>query len=149
MKRRFTRQERKENREAKLRSDMAGKGMFIFENNTDGDLTLPKPTAAGVKKVGPRQRFQGDDYFMAWVKPPLNLLKYIETVVPANTEKNMENKLILDQPDMVTERGQVEHVVRQPQVPQQPLNDATGDVQKQPEVLLTEDPLDGVEIILG
>lgn len=61
----------------------------------------------------------------------------------------MENKLILDQPDMVTERGQVEHVVRQPQVPQQPLNDATGDVQKQPEVLLTEDPLDGVEIILG
>lgn len=158
--RRFTKQEKKENRERNLKNNMAGTGVYIFENNTDGDLSLPKPTASGQRKVGPRQRFQGDSYYMQWIKPPLNLLKFIETVSVVDpallnrdnqqlVEANMtqQKKLILDQPDTIGPQGKVEHVVVDGQ--QQKLNDATDPDQKRPDVLLNEDPLDGVEIILG
>jgi hypothetical protein len=160
--RRFTKQEKKENRERNMKNSMAGTGVYIFENNTDGDLSLPRPTASGQKKVGPRGRFQGDSYYMQWVKPPLNLLKFIDTVTvvdpallnkPDNqqlVEANMtqQKKLILDQPDQIGHQGKIEHVVADGP-PQQKLNDATDPNQKQPDVLLNEDPLDGVEIILG
>lgn len=150
---RLNKYERKEVRERKLQMDMAGTGLFVYENNTDGDLSLPKATASGHRKVGPRQRFQGDSYFMTWVKPPLNLLKFIEEVSPALThaqlmEANMaEKKLILDQPDTITHKGKVEHVVEDGAL--QKLHDASDPTKKQQDVLLTEDPLDGVEIILG
>ena len=58
-----------------------------------------------------------------------------------------EQKLILDQPDTVTTKGKVEHIVA-PQQPIQPLNDAASN-QPQADVLLTENPLDGVAIIKG
>lgn len=152
---RFTKYEKKEHREANLKINMAGTGVYIFENNTDGDLTLPKPTATGQRKVGPRQRFRGDSYYMQWVKPPLNLLRFIETVTvvdPAllapQTEDTMnQKKLILDQPDTITQHGKIEHVVVDG--PQQKLHDANDPNPKNAPVLLTEDPLDGVEIILG
>jgi hypothetical protein len=152
--RKFTKYEKKENRERNLKVNMAGTGLYIYENNTDGDLTLPKPTATGQRRVGPRQRFQGDSYYMQWVKPPLNLLRFVDTVVaqptvPATlTEVNMaDRKLILDQPDIITEKGKIEHIVSDG--PQQPLNDVNNPNPKQPDVLINENPLDGVEIILG
>jgi hypothetical protein len=57
-------------------------------------------------------------------------------------------QLLLDQPDTITTRGKIERVLENPKGI--PLNDNTG-VQKTPTdlLLLTEDPLDGVEIILG
>lgn len=138
----------------KLKNSLSGSGVYVYENNSDADLSLPKPTASGIRVVGPRKRFQGDSYFMSWVGPPMNLLKLVEVVVPqspqkfANEETEMENKLILDQPDTVTQSGKVEYVVAgDPAVKQ--LNDNVDPTKKAPEVLLTEDPLDGVEIILG
>jgi hypothetical protein len=152
---RLNKYEKKENRERKLRMDMAGTGVYVYENNTDGDLTLPKPTATGLRRVGPRQRFQGDSYYMAWVKPPLNLLRFIEAVRVAEPQQAItentdmaEKKLILDQPDTITHKGKVEHLVEDPGLPQK-LHDSNDPNKKQQDVLLTEDPLDGVEIILG
>jgi len=156
---RLNKYERKEVREKKLKMDMAGGGRYIYENNSDAELTLPKPTASGLRKVGPRQQFQGDDYYMQWVGSPHNILRFMDTiteedeiieedeVIGEGVEENME-KLILDQPDTVTEQGKVEHVVESPLVPTQPLNDSNEN-KEDAEVLLNEDPLDGVEIILG
>lgn len=144
--------EKREANADKLRHSMGGSGVYLYENITDADLTLPKPTPSGIRVVGPHKRFQGDSYFMSWVGSPMNLLKVIEVIAPAITKKQetkmpTENKLILDQPDTVTEQGKVEFAV--PTQPVQQLNDSNNPDVKSPEVLLTEDPLDGVEIILG
>ena len=158
--------QRREVNAEKLKNDLAGTGVYIYENNTDGDLKLPKPTDSGIRMIGPRKRFQGDSYFMNWVGSPMNLLRLVEVVVPKMTfqelqahklkqegllnEETMDNqKLLLDQPDTVTTNGKIERVVVQPN--QIPLNDVTDPAapKSKPEVLLTEDPLDGMEIILG
>ena len=56
-----------------------------------------------------------------------------------------EQKLILDQPDTVTAKGTIEHVVDN-NVPSQRINDSV-DNNKKPDVLLNESPIDGLEII--
>ena len=162
---RLNRYERREMHAEKLKHDMGGSGVYIYENNTDADLKLPKPTASGIRTVGPRRRFQGDSYFMSWVGHPMNLLRLVEEVVPKMTQEQLmehnakeqqlleeetmtnERKLLLDQPDTITTQGKIERVVLEPGAV--PLNDSTDPGQKKPEILLNEDPLDGVEIILG
>jgi len=149
--------ERREFQKQKLAQNLAGSGLYVYENNTSGTLTLPKPTNSGKRVVAPKEQFQGDSYFLSLVKPPNNLLKLVKTIttdLPAETqpqtlmESNMnEQKLILDQPDRVTSKGTIEQVVKQQ--PVQKLNDSVEKKQPSKEVLLTEDPLDGVEIILG
>lgn len=166
---RLNRYERREMHADKLKNDMSGSGIYIYENNTDGDLKLPKPTDSGVRQISPKNkagcRFQGDSYYLQWVGSPMNLLKLIEEVVPKMTHVELmahkvkeeqlleeeamanEQQLLLDQPDCVTHYGKIERVVEEPG--QQKINDNTDVSDKKPEVLLTEDPLDGVEIILG
>lgn len=134
----------KEDRRARVEKKLAGTGVFLYENVTRGDLTLPKPTLGGKKVVKSKEQFQGDSYFMQFVKtssPLLKLVKKIET-----KDNTMQNKLILDQPEKVTAEGTVEHVVASS--PTQTLKDSNENAAKK-EVLLTEDPLDGVEIICG
>ena len=152
---------------------MSGEGVFIYENNTDADLSLPKPSIEGFTKVGPRRRFKGDSYFMTLVKTPVCLLKLIEEVkeeakkeeiieeIKINHEKKeaglinnkvkkvvkkkkkkakkgskpkMKEKLILDQPDVVTEAGKLEQIENE-------------ETQVQEEKLLTENPSGDIEII--
>lgn len=153
----LNRLERREFQKQKLARDLAGSGLYIYENNTSGTLTLPKPTDSGKRIVAPKEQFQGDSYFMSLVKPPNNLLKLVrvvtqdlpETQTQTLVESNMnEQKLILDQPDRVTSEGTVEQVVVKQQ-PVQKLNDSVEKKQPPKEVLLTEDPMDGIEIILG
>jgi hypothetical protein len=140
--------------EEKLKNSLSGSGVYIYENNTDGDLSLPKLTTQGIKSIGPRKRFEGDSYYMKWVGSPMNLLKLIEEVSPQNIVENKENemreekKLILDQPETINRQGQIEHVVDD-QVGDQNLNDGTEVESKKPDILLNESPVDGVEIILG
>jgi len=155
MRKRMTRQEKKEIQKSKFLNNMSGSGIYIYENNTDGDLNLPKPTTSGVRMIGARKRFQGDSYYMKWVGSPMNLLRLIEEIVPQNSVVNEnkenvmnENKLILDQPDTVTTKGKVEHMVSD-DVTDQALNDSTNPNDKKPEILLNESPIDGLEIILG
>lgn len=156
LRKRLNRFERRVEQKTKVANSIAGTGLFIYENNTNGHLTLPKPTASGQRVVGPKEQFQGDSYFMQLVKPPNNLLKFIKTLtnedhLPRTTtlvETNMnQEKLILDQPDRVTSEGTIEQIVTK-QKPVQQLNDGVAETKKQ-DVLLTEEPMDGVEIILG
>lgn len=138
----------------KKKHDMGGSGIYVYENNTDADLKLPKPTESGIRTVGPRKRFQGDSYFLNWVGSPMNLLRLIDTVVPRNSQKLQEQtmnekQLLLDQPDTITHQGKIERVIAEPV---QTLTDNTANhEQKKPavDVLLNENPLDGLEIIVG
>ena len=43
---RLNRYEKREMQAEKLKNDMAGSGIYVYENNTDADLKLPKPTAS-------------------------------------------------------------------------------------------------------
>ena len=58
----------------------------------------------------------------------------------------MTDKLILDQPDQITNQGKIEHVVADNQKALIKENDAS---KNEENVLITENPIDGLEIILG
>src|SRR5262245_61702121 len=102
---RFNKWERKENRAKELAKNMAGEGLYLYENANNADLSLPRPTKGGVKKVGPKGRFQGDSYYMHMVRSnDLRLIEVIQTP-EAERESMREQKLILNQPDRVTTQG--------------------------------------------
>jgi hypothetical protein len=126
---------------------LKGDGEYLFVNNTRGDLTLEKPPIKGRNPVPPGQTFVGDSYFLKLMK--IGDVRLIETLKPAECERrNMpDQKLILDQPNRFTNQGQTEHVVPEdkgvkPLLENQPHKPAV-------DKLITEDPLEGVEILLG
>lgn len=143
--------EKHANEKAKRDDALHGDGLFVFQNNTKGTLDLPKATASGKKRLEEGEQFQGDNYFMRLVP---TMLRYIREIVPAGgpkavielKENIMPEKLILDQPDRVTNQGTVENVVAEPK--KQILRENQPN-QPRPDVLLTEDPMEGVEIILN
>jgi len=145
---RFNKYQRRENHKKELAKNLHGEGTYIFENASDkADLTLPRPTKSGVRRVGPKGRFQGDSYYFGMVRS--NELRLIDTIQTpeAEREANMQQqKLILDQPDIVKEEGRVEHVL--PLKKKTPLHEGDGAKQPEPEVLISEDPMSGVEIIM-
>lgn len=151
--RKFNKFEKKEVRAQMLQNALAGEGLYLFRNSTNSDLSLPRPTSSGLRVIGPMAEFQGDNYYMQMVKTGLlRLVKELQS--PENQrmaleEKTMnEQKLILDQPDMITEHGKVEHVVAG-QKPQQKLNETKKDKQPQPDVLLNEAPVEAGFVIVG
>lgn len=126
---------RKEQQEQKL----AGVGRYVYQNNTPGDLSLPKPAEDGRKAIPSKARnveyskFIGDSYFMMMVPQTLILVE----------DLNMKNeKLITEQPPTVTTHGKVEYVVEKKD---QKLNE--GKPGKQDDLLLTEDPKGGIVVI--
>jgi hypothetical protein len=147
----FNKYEKKENRHINVTNALAGSGLYIYENSSkEAELTLPRPTRTGVRKVGPKQRFQGDDYYMQLVKT--GFLRLIEVLQTPEQEKEVtmleEQKLILDQPDRVTNKGKVEQVVEK-KTPKQKLNEG-GNSTPTPDVLLNENPGDdGFVVITG
>ena len=130
-----------------------GEGLYVFRNKSGGDLELPKPTPSGMKKVGPGKEWQGDDYYMDLVRNnEAVMVKCIHTpeqtkAMKQEKEKPMnEEKLILDQPDVVTEQGTVEQVIEDPP---KPLNETTPpEVEEKKDVLINEDPMEGVDILI-
>ena len=147
--RKFNKYEKKEIQHQVLANALHGEGMYLFENNTKADLGLPRPTRSGIRSVGPKQQFQGDNYYMQMVKAGhLRLIKVLQTpeeerAAELNEVNMKEQKLILDQPDTITEHGKIEHVV--PNTPVRPMNE--GGNQPQPDVLLNESPDDGFVIV--
>lgn len=137
------------------REDMyKGYGIYIFENITNADLLLPKPTLGGQKMIPPKTKFRGDSFFMTLVKNrSLRLVEVIqsEEAVKKQNESvnslgdNMQNKLLLDQPDTVTNSGKIEHV----QVETCPTNNCkiNEEEEQKKNVLLVEDPVGSIEII--
>ena len=126
-----------------------GDGLFLFRNRSQSaTISLPKESSDGRRTVGAYNpnvpgsgEWEGDSYFFELVPRDAILVK---TIRPPG-ETLMENKLILDQPDQVTNAGPVEHVASE----DLPLNENPEEgVEKEgAEVLLTEDPLEGVTII--
>lgn len=145
----FNKYEKKEHKAKFLEAAMHGEGLYLYRNNTKADLTLPRPTHSGLRQLAPNAEFQGDNYYMQLVRAGhLRLVKELQS--PAQQQAlaeaaNMNDKLILDQPDRVTNQGQVEQVV-QPTAPQK-LNES--DKQPQTPVLLNEGPVDGSFVILS
>lgn len=148
--RKFNKFEKKEVRAQALENALHGEGLYLYRNNTKADLTLPRPTKSGIRIVGPNREFQGDNYYMQLVKQGiLRLVKELQSPEKEQSQvevkKMSEEKLILDQPDMVTEQGKVEHVVSSPL---EKINETKED-SKKPDVLLNEGPVEGGFVIVG
>ena len=120
-----------------------GEGLFLFRNrNSSASLELPKPARDGRRWVEPNGTWEGDDYFMSMVPREAVIVKSLSET--NKEECKVEDKLILDQPDKVTNSGKVEHEVKQ----DLPVNEVAPNPEaKEKERLLTEDPLSGVTII--
>lgn len=142
----LTRLERKSQKQAKLANDMAGHGLYLFENNSSGDLQLPRATHTGRRSVRKGEQFEGDSYYFQLVKShDLKFIKELESPTPSG-ETMKESKLITEQPPLVTSQGTVEFV--QPDHSKQKLNEDQPNKKEQKQnVLLTEDPLAGVVIV--
>lgn len=125
---------------------LQGKGAYIYQNNTSGDLMLPRPTKSGKKMVFLKEEFQGDDYYIPMVRNgELKLVRVIDTGESAlNEGVNMSERLITEQPPVVTSDGKVEFVVQDKK--SKKLNE-TPDNEPNTEVLLTEAPIGSVELI--
>jgi hypothetical protein len=137
--RKFSKLEKKQMQAEQLRTAMHGEGLYLYENHSPSDLSLPRPTKSGLRIVQAGSQFQGDNYYMQLVQQGhLRLIKELQSPEQERAlMEQQEDKLILDQPDTVTPKGKVEHVVDQ-DVPVQKLNET--DSEEQPEVLLTEQP---------
>lgn len=134
-------------RHAEIEACQSGKGWYIYRNRTKGDLYLPKKTKAGEKVIQSGRTWEGDDYYMQLVKShEATLVKVVTTPEEA---KMQEQKLILDQPDVITEQGAVERVLAPAPTELDSLNETPAKAPEQKEVLLTEDPLSGVQILLN
>jgi|SRR5579859_1254568 len=118
----------------KYKEDMKGEGMYIFENNTKGDLFLPRPTQSGQRLVPKGRQFQGDSYYFSMLKT--NEIKLIKELAPQHSQ------LLTEQPPTVTDEGQVEYVV---QPKETKINEQQNDAQE--DVLLCESPVDGIKIL--
>ncbi len=128
----LSRQIAKEIRNAKLKEDMAGQGIYIYENNTKGDLFLPRPTSSGRRFVRKGEQFSGDNYYFAMLRT--NELKLIREVAPPPDT----TKLLTEQPPVVTNEGTVEVIAKKP----------CNEQQRPPtDVLLTESPVGGIKVI--
>lgn len=121
----------------KRQDALKGHGMYIYENNTSGELLLPKPTSTGRRSVGVKEQFVGDSYYMYMLQA--GLIRLIKEVSP-----QMPEKLITEVPPTITHDGTVEFVKQQPK--EVKLNETDKQSQDEP-VLLTENPLDGIKII--
>ena len=131
----LTKPERTLAKKESLKNFLHGEGQYIYQNNTSGELDLPKKPLEGPKKIPKNGQFLGDSYFMQMVRT--NDLRLIKEII-------MENKLITEQPPTITENGAVELV--QPKNAKKKLNEQAPQEQKK-NVLLTEDPVGGIVIV--
>lgn len=139
----ITRKQKRERMLQKRETQMHGDGLYIFQNITGADLMLPRPTKSGRRTVGPREKFMGDSYYKTM--KDVICLQEVQSEMP--TPNQSEQKLLTEVPPIVTHEGKVEYVQAQPNV--KPLNENEKKKQQvaPSEVLLTEQPLEGVRIM--
>ena len=137
----LTRLERALHRREQQQTRLSGTGRYVFQNNTPGDLGLPKPAEDGRTAVPPKtksaegSKFIGDSYFLAMVPQTLILVEDLNV-------KTQPDKLLTEVPPTVTGSGKVEYVLEKKD---QKLNESKPG--KQPDTLLTEDPTGGIVIL--
>lgn len=139
----------REMKRKKMEDAMKGDGQFLFVNNTRGELSLMKKPIRGMNPVPPGQTFVGDSYFFNLMRT--GDVRLIETIVPSAVKEEImpEKKLLLNQPDRFTDKGKTEHVVPGDKSVNTLNENQPKSAPPKSDVLLTEDPLDGVEIIFG
>ena len=148
--RKMDKYEKKAWQHEKLEKDMHGEGLYLYENHSEADLTLPRPTKSGLRSVGPKSQFQGDNYYMQLVRNGhLRLIKELQSPEQERAVREgtmeQEEKLLLDQPETITEHGEIEHVIDN-NTPVQKLHE--GGNESQADVLLNEGPVeDGFVIV--
>lgn len=140
--RKKTKAERKE----KQMHALFGKGRYLYRTK-NSDVILPKPDAKGRKFIPANSTFEGDDYFMFLVKNhTIFLADTLDSgIIKEEKEPLMEQKLLLDQPDQVTQIGTVENVVirqEEKKITEKKTQLADGNI------LITDDAMSGIEIIL-
>jgi hypothetical protein len=139
-----------------------GDTLYTFENHRAHDFKLPRKSYDGKDFIRPKGRFIGDAYFLMLVRSgDLRVIDSTPVNQPAPVVKETLNefvgenveKLILDQPEKFTAKGHSEAtVVTQSNAcckgtqtcTSKNESDATADG-----VLLTENPLDGIDIVNG
>lgn len=84
-------------------SSSQGYGKFLFKNEGRGDIILDKFSLDGKKIISPGGVFQGDSTFFNLIPFGVKILEDI-----MNKEKEV---LLLEQPPVVTEQGQVDYVI--------------------------------------
>jgi hypothetical protein len=138
--------EKKELRRQHLAHALNGDGAYIFENITKGDLWLPKPSFDGSKGPIPSKgRWKGDSYFIGLVKSgDARIIETCGSKPTESQEKNMQERLLVDQPDRLTVEGVVEQIVKS----DHPLNEGEPIPDPKNSILINEDPLQGVEILI-
>lgn len=130
--------ERKRQVEERAKSKSAPKSLFVFENITKSDQQLPRISHDNKSWIKPGERFVGDDYYRC-----VRGFAFVESY---QEESKVSEKLILDQPDTITNAGKVEHTI----VDRNPQKEAKSEAKsKDKETLIVEDPIDGVDVILG
>lgn len=146
-KKKISKREKKQHNITTRQNNLNGTGAYIFQNITSGDFMLPKKSLDGKTLIKTKEQFQGDSYFLRFITPPNNLLKMVRRLEETKQEvNNMSDKLILDQPDQITSEGKVEHVIADTKKMVMKENETN---KNQENVLITENPIDGLEIILG
>lgn len=139
----------RENRKLKLQKSQSGRGLFLFKNNSNASLQLPKISSDGKRWIDANQTWEGDSFFLSMIPKEAILLETI--ISPDEQQKKeelvMDEKLLLDQPDQVTEEGKVEHVVA---VESKKINEnkKTSTKSKKSKKLITEDPVGDLTIII-
>jgi hypothetical protein len=123
--------------------------IYTFENHRKHDLSLPRKSFDNKGLIPPRGKFKGDAYFLMLLKTGDVRLVSSEPYISESKKETDMQKLILEQPNKVTIQGTTESVVVEVPV-QQKLNETPQKVnQLAPDVLLVENPLDGIDIIKG
>ncbi len=145
----------REMKRKKREEAMKGEGEYLFVNNTRGDLTLEKepikaafPPPSNSRIVPAGRTFVGDSYFFCLMKTgDIRLIEVISS--PERKETIMpEQKLMLDQPERFTNQGQTEQVAPENKTAK-PLTENQPQQKPATDKLITEDPMEGVEILLG
>lgn len=152
---RLSRYEQISARNAKIKALTQGKGLFVYRNRSkDATLRLPKPAKDGRVEIGPNGEWEGDDYFDMLVKNNQAILvRTVEDKVQKVEEKKgepvmlVENKLILDQPETVTVKGAVEHVVVDEAETTKKKKSKKNESAEKGDVLLTDGGLEGIQIL--
>ena len=93
--RKFNKYEAKEVRAQMVENALHGEGLYLFRNNTNADLTLPRPTKSGIRNILPGKEFQGDNYYMQLVRQ--GLLKLVKELQSPEQQKAISEGVILEQ----------------------------------------------------
>lgn len=138
---------RTEDKKRKLEQSQFGEGLFLFKNNNNASLQLPKISSDGKRWVHANETWEGDSFFLKMIPREAVLVKTIKSPNECREENKMNDKLLLDQPDQVTEDGTLEHIVSVEKV------EINEEKKSQPQKiknkkLLTEDPVGDMTIII-